>query len=409
MTAGPLLAPGMPLLPALLGVGTARAGILLAPAAATISSTTPTLALMIGLAVGVGYALFVLSRHRHQLARGMAVEESAARAVATAGTAVVFAGTTVVIALCGLSVVGIPFLSVMGVAAAAAVAIAVLVALTVLPALMALAGERLRPRPGSRAARRELADPETGGTGGARWVRLVTRVPLLTVLLVVLGVGVLAVPAPDLRLTLPDNGSAPEGSPQRETYDLVAEGFGPGWNAPLLVTADIIASTDPRGAVDGLAGDLAALDGVVAVPVATPNESADTALFQVIPSGGQAAESTQDLVAEIRADADDLVAPYPGVHDLLVTGQTAVSVDVSARLGDALLPFGVVVVGLSLVLLLIVFRSVAVPTKATLGYLLSVLASFGVTAAVFERGWGADLLNVGLVGPVISFMPIIVM
>lgn len=409
ITFGSLLAAGMPLLTALLGVGTAMAGILTAASVATVSSTTPTLALMIGLAVGIDYALFILSRHRHQLARGMAVEESAARAIATAGTAVVFAGTTVIIALCGLSVVGIPFLAVMGVAAAGAVAVAVLVALTALPALMGLAGERLRPKKGSRAARRELTDPATGGTMGARWVRIVTRIPLLTVLLVVLGVGVLAIPAKDLRLMLPDNGSAPVGSPQRVTYDLVSEGFGPGYNAPLLVTADIIASTDPQGAVSGLAGDLAALDGVVAVPVATPNQSADTALFQVIPEGGQAARSTQDLVAEIRADSADLVAPYPGVRDLLVTGQTAVSVDVSARLGEALLPFGTVVVGLSLVLLLIVFRSVAVPIKATLGYLLSVAASFGVTAAVFEWGWGADLINVGLVGPVISFMPIIVM
>ncbi|WP_454051626.1 MMPL family transporter [Cellulomonas sp. Marseille-Q8402] len=409
VTFGSLLAAGMPLLTALLGVATAMAGILAAASVTTISSTTPTLALMIGLAVGIDYALFILSRHRHQLAQGMAVEESAARAVATAGTAVVFAGTTVIIALCGLSVVGIPFLSVMGVAAAGAVAVAVLVALTALPALMGLAGERLRPRPGSRAVRRELVDPATGGTLGSRWVRVATRVPLLTVAVVVVGVGVLAIPAKDLRLTLPDNGAAPVGSPERTTYDLVAEGFGPGYNAPLLVTADIIASTDPQGAVAGIATALAALDGVVAVPVATPNQSADTALFQVIPEGGQAAQSTQDLVTEIRAAADDLVAPYPGVRDLLVTGQTAVSVDVSEQLGAALLPFGVVVVGLSLVLLTIVFRSVAVPVKATLGYLLSVAASFGVTAAVFEWGWGADLLNVALVGPVISFMPIIVM
>jgi RND superfamily putative drug exporter len=409
VTFGSLLAAGMPLLTALLGVGTAMAGILAASSVATISSTTPTLALMIGLAVGIDYALFVLSRHRHQLAQGMAVEESAARAIATAGTAVVFAGTTVIIALCGLSVVGIPFLSVMGVAAAGAVAVAVLVALTALPALMGLAGERLRPRPGSRAARRELVDPATGGTLGSRWVRVATRLPLLTVAVVVVGVGVLAIPAKDLRLTLPDNGGAPVGSPERTTYDLVAEGFGPGWNAPLLVTADIIASTTPQDAVSGIGAALAGTDGVVAVPVATPNQSADTALFQVIPEGGQAAQSTQDLVAEIRADADDLVAPYPGVRDLLVTGQTAISVDVSQQLGAALLPFGLVVVGLSLVLLLIVFRSVAVPIKATLGYLLSVAAAFGVTAAVFEWGWFADLLNVGLVGPVISFMPIIVM
>src|SRR4051812_14586981 len=208
LTFGSLLAAGMNLLTALIGIAVGMGGLLLASNVVTLSSTAPTLALMIGLAVGIDYALFILSRHRTQLATGMDPEESAARATGTAGSAVVFAGLTVVIALSGLSVVGIPFLTVMGVGAAGTVLVAVAVALTLLPALLGFAGARLAPRPGSRTARRELADAQettgAGGSLGARWTRLVTRRPLLTVLLVA-GLAVLAVPAPQLRLALPDN------------------------------------------------------------------------------------------------------------------------------------------------------------------------------------------------------------
>ena len=177
----------MPIVTAVLGVGVAMAGILAAASVTDISSSTPTLALMIGLAVGIDYALFIVSRHRSQLVEGLDAEESAAQAMATAGSAVIFAGTTVVIALCGLVVARIPFLAVMGVAAAVAVAVAVLVALTAVPAMLGLAGERLRPRPGSRAARHALVEHGDTHTLGARWVALVTRVPALTVLVVTAG------------------------------------------------------------------------------------------------------------------------------------------------------------------------------------------------------------------------------
>ncbi len=408
ITFGSLLAAGMPILTAILGVGVAMAGVVTVASVTTISSSTPTLALMIGLAVGIDYALFIVSRHRGQLVGDMDVEESIARSLATAGSAVIFAGATVVIALCGLVVAQIPFLAVMGFAAAAAVGVAVLIALTAVPAMLSLAGERLRPRPGSRAARHAVVEAGDTHTVGARWVSLVTRVPALTVALVVVALAVVAVPAKDLALGLPDNGTAPPGSTERVTYDLVSEAYGAGYNAPLLVTVDIIRTTDPLGVMDGLGKDLGRIDGVEAVALSTPNPKADLGIVQIIPEAAQADPATADLVREIRSRADDLEQKYD-VEDLLVTGHTAVTIDVSDRLAGALLPFGVVVVGLSLLLLTVVFRSVAVPVKATLGYLLSVAASFGAVVAVFQWGWFAEALNVSRVGPVISFMPIILM
>ena len=408
LTFGSLLAAGMPILTAVVGVGVAMAGILTTAAFADINTSTPTLALMIGLAVGIDYALFIVSRHRGQLAQGTAVTESVARSLATAGSAVIFAGTTVVIALCGLVVAQIPFLAVMGYAAAFAVAVAVLVALTAVPAMLGLAGERLRPRSESRAARNAVVVPGEAHTLGAKWVTVATRVPALTVVLVVGMLLAMALPATDLALGLPDNGTAEPGSTERTTYDLVSRDFGPGFNTPLLVTVDIIRTTDPLGVMDDLGKDIAALDGVKAVALSTPNRTADLGIVQVIPEWSQTDPATAALVREIRADRGTLERRY-GVTDLMVTGQTAVTIDVSDRLSGALLPFAVVVVGLSLVLMTVVFRSLAVPVKATLGYLLSVAASFGAVAAVFEWGWLAEELNVTKVGPVISFLPIILM
>ncbi len=411
MTFGSLLAAGLPILTALVGVGTTMLGLLAVAAFTTVNSTTPTLALMIGLAVGIDYALFIVFRHRTQLATGMTVEESVARSVATAGSAVIFAGTTVIIALCGLVVVGIPGITVMGFAAAAGVAVAVAVALTLVPAILGVAGERLRPRPGSRAARHGAvagSGEVAGHSMGARWVRGVTRLPVLTVVLTTAVLLVMAVPARDLDLGLPDRGSDAPGSTSRVTYDLISDAYGPGWNSPLLVTVDIIRTTDPVGVVEDLAADLGQLDGVAAVPLATPNPKGDLGVVQVVPETGQTDPATADLVREIRDRSSALENKY-GITDLEVTGQTAVTIDVSERLSAALLPFGLVVVGLSLLLLMIVFRSIAVPVKATLGYVLSVAASFGAVAAVFEWGWFADTLGVSRLGPVISFLPIILM
>ncbi|AND17773.1 MMPL family transporter [Rathayibacter tritici] len=432
LTFGSFLAAGMPLVTALLGVALSMSAIFIATRFASISSTTPLLALMLGLAVGIDYALFIISRHQDQLKQGMDPEESTARATATAGSAVVFAGLTVIIALVGLSVAGIPFLTTMGIAAAGGVAIAVVIALTLTPALLGFAGGRLRPkerRAKKRAAKATAASgahadlaavedstaPSPGGRAHAEvprgffrgWVRVVTRFPIVTIIAVIGVLGVASIPALSLRLALPDAGYQAEGTPARATYDLLAENFGSGYNGPLIVTGTIIGSTDPLGLMNDLKGEIEKLDGVASVPLATPNETADTGIIQVIPEGGPDSEATKALVAEIRDKHDDFQREY-GV-DLAVTGQTAVGIDISDTLATALLPFGLLVVGLSLVLLTMVFRSLWVPIKATLGYLLSVGVSFGAVAAVFEWGWFSDALHVDKTGPIISFMPIILM
>lgn len=432
-----------PLVSALIGVGLAIALIYVSTAFASISSTTPMLAIMLGLAVGIDYALFIVARHQDQVRAGVEPEESAARATGTAGSAVVFAGVTVLIALIGLGFAGIPFLTTMGIAAAVAVAIAVVVAITLTPALLGFAKDRVAgwghgkkrrglplPRRASQAqggarAATEAAEtreqhpaaaaPATEATGATRvhvkktnrWVQLVTDHPVVTTIAVVLTLGIMAIPAASLGLALPNAGQQPESSQARQAYDLTAEHFGPGANGPLIMTGTIVTSTDPLGLMADLADEVEKVPGVKEVALATPNETADTGLIQIVPETAPDDPATAELVRALRDLAPELEDEY-GV-DLKVTGFTAVGIDISDRLGAALLPFGVFVVGLSLVLLMIVFRSIWVPIKAAVGYLLSVLAAFGVVAAVFEWGWGAELLHVDRTGPVISFMPIILM
>jgi len=383
----------IPIVTALVGVIVASAAILAATSLVTISGTAPLLALMVGLAVGIDYALFIVSRHREQLFDGLDPEESAARAVATSGSAVVFAGVTVVIALAGLAIAQIPFLTVMGLAAAFAVVVAVAVALTLLPAMLGRAGEKLRP-----------TDDDPPGAFSRRWVTAVIRFPKLAIVTIVVGCAVTTLPGPSLELALPTNGSAPHGSTQRIAYDLIDDHFGPGYNGPLLLTADIITSTDPVGLVDDIRDDLAALPGVEAIGLATPNRTGDTAIWQVIPTSGPADRATHDLVDRIR----DLAPSWQSEHgvDVQVTGLTAGGIDVSDRLADALLPFGIAVVGLSVLLLMIVFRTVVVPLKATLGFLLSTGTAFGAVVAVFQWGWLGPLVNLDQPGPLMSFLPI---
>ncbi len=421
-----------PLASALIGVALAIALIYAATAFATVSSTTPLLAIMLGLAVGIDYALFIVARHQDQVRAGMDAEESASRATGTAGSAVVFAGVTVLIALVGLGFAGIPFLTTMGIAAAGAVAVAVVVALTLTPALLGFAGARVAGwghglARGARLRRRrtapaggetdadevevEVEDPPATIPGPAqktnRWVALVTRHPVITTIAVVATLGIVAIPAASLQLALPNAGMQPASSEARQAYDLTAEHFGPGSNGPLILAGTIVTSTDPLGLMADLKAEVEKIPGVKEVALATPNETADTGLIQVVPETAPDDPATADLVRELRAHHDEWLETY-GV-DLKVTGFTAIAIDISDRLGAALLPFGLFVVGLSFILLMIVFRSIWVPLKATVGYLLSILAAFGVVAAVFEWGWLADALHVTRTGPVISFMPIILM
>jgi RND superfamily putative drug exporter len=398
ITFGSLVAAGLALLTALLGVGVTLTGLAVVAGSVTLPTTGPALALMLGLAVGIDYALFILARHRSQLASGMPPAESAARATGTAGAAVVFAGLTVVIALAGLAVVRIPFLTAMGLAAAAAVIIAVLAAVTLVPAALGVAGHRLVPKPGSRAVRREAGYGRRRATAGERWVGLVTRRPLVTTLAVVAALGVLAVPAAGLRLALTDNGSAPADSTQRRAYDLTGAAFGPGFNGPLLVLADLANESDRPAAATALADRLAAVDGVAAA--GRPQLSADGryALMTVIPATGPSDERTERLVTNLETAGGKAVG---------VTGVTAFGIDISELLGASLVPFALVVAGAAFLLLMVAFRSLVVPLKATLGFLLSVAATLGAVVAVFQWGWLAGLIGVARTGPVISFLPII--
>ncbi|MGY1849613.1 MMPL family transporter [Blastococcus sp. SYSU DS1021] len=404
VTFGSLLAAGLPLLTALIGVGVGMSGVLALSAVVDLTSTTPTLGLMIGLAVGIDYALFITIRHKEQLATGMPARESAGRAVGTAGSAVVFAGLTVMIALAGLTVVGIPFLTTMGLVAAGMVGIAVLVALTLVPALLGFAGDRFNrwAVPGLRRRQAALATKESAGT---RWARTVTRYPIAVLLATVVGLGVVALPALDLRLGLPSEGDLGEETTQRQAYDLLAEGFGPGFNGPLTVVIDATDADDPQSAFAETAAAVGELDGVAAVAPPVPNQAGDTAILTVVPAEGPTAAGTEDLVGDIRDLRPDLVESTGS--ELAVTGNTALGIDISEKLADALPVFLAVVVGLAFLLLMLAFRSILVPIKATLGFLLSLAATFGALVAVFQWGWLADLLGVEQTGPVLSFLPIL--
>jgi RND superfamily putative drug exporter len=400
ITLGSLVAAGLPLLTAVLGIAVSLSVISALTPVADLADEVPILALMIGLAVAIDYSLFIVSRHRHELAIGRDPHEAVGRAVGTAGSAVVFAGLTVMIALAGLSVVGVPFLTQMGLAAAGTVAVAVLIALTLLPALLGFLGPRVA---GGRGRWLSSRDPEGDAPGrplGARWVGAISRRPVAALSVTVAALGVLAIPALDLRLGMPNDGTASPDSTQRRAHDLIATGFGPGVNGPLTVVVDTTAGTAVPAA-DQLTQRLRDLPDVAAVLPPVPNPAGDTAIVTVVPTGGPTAPATENLVRTIR----DLDAAIPDAH-VGVTGATAVSIDISDRLRDALVPYLAVVVGLAFVLLVLVFRSVLVPLTATLGFLLSVAATFGAEVAVFQKGWLADLFGVSQTGPILSLLPI---
>ncbi|MFB7112358.1 MMPL family transporter [Streptomyces sp. NPDC056291] len=406
ITFGSLLAAGLPLLTALVGVGIGVSTITALAHTLDLGSTTSILATMIGLAVGIDYALFIVSRYRAELAEGREREEAAGRAVGTAGSAVVFAGLTVVIALVGLSVVNIPMLTKMGLAAAGTVVIAVLIALTMIPALLGFAGRKVKPAgatSGLLRRGRPARQPDRPNMG-TRWASFVVRRPVAVLLLGVLGLGAAAIPAASLELGLPDDGSQPVSTTQRRAYDLLSEGFGPGFNGPLMVVVDAKDSADPKASFTKVTEEIKGLKNVVTVTEAQPNKAGDTATVTVVPDSKPSSTATEDLVHAIRGAGGDIEAKTDA--KVLVTGSTAMNIDVSQKLNDALLPYLALVVGLAFLLLIVVFRSVLVPLKAALGFLLSVLAALGAVVAVFQWGWLSGLMNVEETGPVMSMMPI---
>lgn len=441
-TFGSALAAGIPLVTALLGIGLGTTGILLATHWVPLNNTTPTLAVMLGLAVGIDYALFILSRYRSELRDPQQTrEQAAARSVATAGSAVVFAGLTVIIALVALAIVNIPFLSYMGFAAAFTVGAAVLVALTLVPALLSLSGRRLFSRTRSEALRASSSDLQedddvasVAAEGSAasslkkgreqlstrffrRWIRVVTKFPAITIALVILGLGALTGPTLDLQLSLPNDTLSNRDTTQRKSADLLAEGFGEGINSPFLVIVDAHDVDADAPVLSGIAqGDkakaigaayaytvqqLSVNPGVKHVQIIGASADGSAAQMLLTPRTGPSDPKTTALLGALRSQ-DAAIEAATGV-DVGITGLAPIQQDVTTRLYNALPTYLAVVVGLALVLLLIVFRSIAVPVMASVGFLLSVGAAFGATVLVWQKGlWG--LVNTP--GPLISFMPI---
>ncbi|MBK3569158.1 MMPL family transporter [Streptomyces sp. MBT62] len=405
LTLGSLIAAGLPLLTAVVGVAIGVLGVKFISTWVSITGTSTVLALMIGLAVGIDYALFIISRHREQLADDpdMDTEESIARAVATAGSAVVFAGATVIIALAALSATGIPFLAVMGLSAAATVLIAVLIAISLVPAVLGLFGERLRPKPRRpRPGRRE----RTPGAWGLAWARTVTRKPLIVLLAGVIALLALALPARNLRLGLPSYASDPTASTQHKSYDLLTEGFGPGFNATLIAVVETkdIPEGDITATVRDLRASLAKDSDVATVSQPVPNADKSLTVMAVVPKTGPDDQATTDMVSRLRDNAPT-VAKAGGT--LYIAGQTAAAIDVADKLSGALPGFVAIIVILALILLTLAFRSLLVPIKAAVGFLLSVGAALGTTVWVFQYGHLNGPLSIPSAAPVTSFLPVL--
>ncbi|NHA70102.1 MMPL family transporter [Phycicoccus flavus] len=417
---GSLVAAGLPLLVALLGVGVGLGGAFAFTSLVELNSTTPALALMLGLAVGIDYALFIVNRHRANILGGMPIRDSIARAVATAGSAVTFAGATVVIALAALVLSGISILAQLGIVAAVTVAVTVLVAVTISPAVLRLMNTRVVSRRGwRRAGFGTPGDPTTRSTEGHAaveehggwYVGTVTRRPWLTVLGVVAVVGVAAIPVPSMQLGLPDGGSEPTGSSAYTAYTTIADEFGPGVNGPVVAVATLPAADGPRSDAEVLHAQaevvrtFSDLDSVVSVVPFGVSEDTSTLAFQIVPSTGPASEQTRQTLEQIQSAAGFLDR-RDGI-EIGLTGQTVANIEISDQLASALPGYLAVVVGLSLIILLVVFRSLVVPLVATGGFLLTIGTAFGATVAVHQWGWLGSVFGVSQPGPLLSFMPII--
>jgi RND superfamily putative drug exporter len=403
---GSLIAMGLPIGTALFGLGAGIALITFVSAFVDMPSTSTAIASMIGLGVGIDYSLFIVTRHRSELRRGLTVEDAVGRAIATAGQAVVVAGGTVVIAICGLGVAGVPLVTFMGVGAAIVVAVMVVAALTLLPALIGFAGHNIDRFgiPGTQVKHEAGVKDERGHYRGfARWSHHVSRHPVIY-LLVSLGV-VLALAAPmlGLRLGQPDASTDPTSSTLRRSYDLLAEGFGPGFNGPLVLAVDL-EHANRDTALDQITAAVQADADVAAVAAPAVSPTGGTAVIQVTPKSAPQNAATSDLVQRLRSQ---VLPPATAATNAptYVGGPTATFIDLSDRIAARLPWFIGLVVLLSFVLLMIVFRSILVPLKAALMNLLSIGAAYGVMVAVFQKGWGASIFGVHESLPIVSFVP----
>ena len=397
---GSLIAMGLPIGMAVFGLALGISSMSLLTYLIAVPSWVPQLGSMIGLGVGIDYALFIVTRHREHLGRGMSVEESAGRAVATAGQAVIFAGGTVVIAILGLAVAGIPFLTAAGVAIAVMVLIVVAASITLLPALLGLAGHRINGL--RRRGRRRTAARATVSVRWTRWGQAVSRNAWASVIGVTILLLALTAPVLDLKLGFPDEGTLPETRTERRAYDLVADGFGPGSNGPLVIA---VATANDPGVVDPLVRAIAADAGVARVAPPEIDAKAGVAALLAFPTTSPQDEATSETIKRLRTEVlpSVLAGSSARAH---VGGQTATWVDLGDRVTDRLPLFVAAVVLLSFLLLTVVFRSLLVPLKAAVMNLLSIGAAYGVLVMVFQWGWGAGLIGLETTVPVIPFIPI---
>ncbi|OAB45025.1 MMPL family transporter [Paenibacillus antarcticus] len=407
MTLGSIVAAGLPIVIALFGVGIGVGGAFAISSFVTMTSFTPVLALMVGLAVGIDYALFIVNRQRRLIFdQGLTAREAASRAVGTAGSAVFFAGLTVIIALCGLLVIGISFLSMMALVASMTVFLNVLIALTLLPALLGLVGERICSRKAREKGRSKVSDKQHGIADG--WVKGIVkfRWPVIVGIVVILGAA--AIPVTKMEMGMPSGATANLDTSARQSYDAISNGFGEGFNGPLLIVAepDNPSEVITPQALNSLMLDIQKIKNVSIVSPLGVNKEGNIAILSIIPTTGPTDAETKNLVQDLRS-ADSAIAQTHNVT-LGVTGFTAINIDMSAKLAEVFpLYIGIIVI-LSLIILLLVFRSILVPIKATVGFLLSVLATFGLSTAVFQWGWFNDLFGFDTGGPIMSFMPIMV-
>jgi len=402
---GSLSASLLPIATALVSVGTAYAGIVLLGHVMTVADFAPMLGVLIGLGVGIDYALFIVTRHRRGLKRGLSVTEAITGAVATTGRAVVFAGATVCIALLGMLILRLGFLNGVAIAASLTVALTVAASVTLLPALLSLTGTRAL----SRRERRRLAEhgpePELPTGFAARWSAFVERHPRKLGALALAVMTLLALPALSLHLGTSDQGNDPETATTRQAYDLLADGFGPGVNGPLTLVTEVHGAED-RLALDNLDTTLRATEGVASATPVTFDAGGDTAYLTVVPESSPQSERTSELVDRLRTEV--LPRAETGTSlDLHVGGVTAGYDDFADLIVGKLPLFVGVVIGLGCLLLLLAFRSIGIPLKAAAMNVAAVAGAFGVVVAIFQWGWGSELLGLGRAGPIEPFLPVI--
>ncbi|MFE5591220.1 MMPL family transporter [Streptomyces sp. NPDC056549] len=402
---GSLAASALPLATALVSVGIAYSGIVLLGHLMTVADFAPMLGMLVGLGVGIDYALFIVTRHRRGLKRGLSVTEAAETAVATTGRAVVFAGATVCIALLGMLILRLGFLNGVAIAASLTVLLTVAASVTLLPALLSFIGMRAL----SRRERRVLAErgpqPELPTGFAARWSAFVERHPKLLGAVAVVVMGVLALPTLSLHLGTSDQGNGAATTTTRQAYDLLADGFGPGVNGPLTLVAGLDGADD-RVALDQLPAALAATKGVASVSPVTYNSAGDTAVLTVVPDSAPQSKATSELVDRLRADVVPKAEGGTSL-DVHVGGVTA-SYDDFAEIIVGKLPLFVgVVIALGCLLLLLAFRSLGIPLKAAVMNVAAVAGAFGIVVAIFQWGWGSELLGLGSAGPIEPFLPVI--